>query len=143
VIAQLDLLAGLPVPPAEGTLEGAVARARDYVDARLASRVCVRCCDDRQLLFIHRQPNRWNVKVWTLVRAGASGARLREKIGKCDVVCRRCVLPQARHQMLRSSTSGSMRMVAKAATTTGSSENAVARGRAKRAAIAEDSKRVA
>lgn len=112
---QLDLLAGLPVPPTEGTLKAAVARARGYVDERLSRRVCAYCCGDERLLFQHRWPMRLGIDEYVarLVQAGVSRGRLGDEIAKCRVLCRRCQLASVHPKMLRWSKFPSVGMVAK------------------------------
>ena len=107
-MTQLSLFADVDLPRPL-TLEELVARARGFVRTTLAHRVCVHCCEDgreRRLVFRHRRRSPRDVEVWQLVALGVSLARLREEIGKCDVVCRRCLLQRPRPQMLRSRPSG-------------------------------------
>lgn len=110
---QLDLLEGLPVPPAEGTLEAAVARARAFVDRH--RRICVDCGEDeRALVFLHRDRRpQWHRFIARLVQVGASDRQLKMEIAKCEVVCRACSARRTRPYMLRSSTVVVIGVVAK------------------------------
>lgn len=98
---QLDLLAGLPAPPRQGTVAAAVFRARAFVHQVLARRVCARCCSEERLRFLPRVVDRWHTPVWQLVKAGVSDGRLREAIARCEVLCARCALARPKPQMLR------------------------------------------
>lgn len=139
---QLSLFddAGPPVL----SLEELVARARGYVAFVLRRRVCVSCCADEGLVFLHkpsfpttvnRRPSRWNVPIARLVQIGSSTGRLVEEMAKCDVVCRRCLLKRARPQMLRTSSRAPVGDVAKRGSTTGGGEDRSRRTSAKARAI--------
>jgi hypothetical protein len=79
-----------------------VYAARVFVDQVKARRVCRRCCRDDGLVFVHRRAyTRWDCPVARLVQLGAGATRLREEMGKCDVLCRRCALAKVAPQMLR------------------------------------------
>jgi hypothetical protein len=71
-----------------------VARARAYVAARRV--ICLHCGEDaaERLVSVYRAPKQrlWDVPVARLVQLGASNQRLREALGKCDTLCRRCHL---------------------------------------------------
>lgn len=100
-MTQGDLLAGLPVAPAEDRAS-AIARARTFVDQVKTRRVCARCCSQAQLQFVARQAGlKVRVPIWRLVMLGASAVRIREAIAGCDVLCRRCELAGVNPQMLR------------------------------------------
>lgn len=145
-MTQQDLLAGLGTAPHEQTHAAAIVRGHAFVAAVLRRQVCAACCDDAALLFVHRrQPMHrpWDEHVARLVQHGVSNRRLAEEIGKCDVVCRRHLLPFVRPQMLGVAWTRSIGLVAKGQTTTRGSENAIARGRAKARGIRNETINVA
>jgi len=78
-----------------------VTRATDYVRSALRLRPCVSCCGSERLAFVHRRPAKGDREVSDLARLGADLVRLREEMGKCDVICRRCLLARPHPQMLR------------------------------------------
>lgn len=117
------------------TLLDDVARARAYVAARRV--ICVACGEDdpARLRSVHRHQDRWNVPLARLVQLGASVARLRLELARCETRCRRCHLRViARHQMLRVVAAPSIGVVAKAATTSGGGRNPAAEDSRERAA---------
>jgi hypothetical protein len=136
-------------PPVQ-SLEELVARARAYVAFVLRRRVCVSCCAEEGLVFLHRpsfptvvdrRPHRWNVPIARLVQVGSSTGRLAEEIAKCEPVCRRCLLKRARPQMLRTGARAPVGVVAKRGSTTGGSETRSMRRAAKASRISNDRKR--
>lgn len=143
------------VAPARSRAElGAEARA--FVARLLRRRVCRDCRSDEQLLFRHTRRRSWDVSIARLVQLDVADPprtwpelrrALTREIDKCVVVCRAChcrrLSESSRPKMLWCTPTRFIGMGAKAPTTSGGGENAIARRSAKRRAIVPESREVA